>query len=467
MRVGIVGNGISGLMSAIHLVHDYPGVEIVLVGESERRHSGTMAAAVMLNSLAEVDEQVTEDKPSWTKLRHSREADILWDSVGEILSALDESVEFKPHRGTVILQTGESGSLEHRTFNSIINVANKLDEAVQPIELTDIAGYQPTYQGRAGQSVILPREGFLDPESLIPKIDSVLKSQSTFTYLPGTCAEIIEQQFGIEVILESGEKFDCDKVILCNGYGAKHFLSPLGFVPGVHNSIYAGEGTTMRLLPTTMSQSMVIRTPNRGLACGLYSAPHNTSLVIGATNHVTEEPSGYPTAESLRSLTGMATRELNKDLSSAGVLKINHGIRPVTSDGFPLVGPVSERIFMIAGTRRDGWHFAPLWSRVAAKAAVDGAFDQKKWALYDPWRQPIFDNTIEESVALGVENYISGMTQHGYVEPGGHYPRHIEENYARYFRELHQYFGLDHGLPPDLLGVASTRRQSGSLDARF
>ena len=45
--------------------------------------------------------------------------------------------------------------------------------------------------------------------------------------------------------------------------------------------------------------------------------------------------------------------------------KINIGWRPTSADTYPLIGPTSvEGLYIASGTKRDGFHQAPLLSKI-------------------------------------------------------------------------------------------------------
>lgn len=469
MRIAVVGSGISGTLASLRLAHQSPGVEVLLFGDLNRKLSGTSAAAVMLNSIAEVDTGVSPGSRHWEKLLHSRLADRMWDEVPDFLAGITQSRDrgLSISRGTFVLDSGIPHSLERKTFEAIVSVARRLGERVEASALESIAGYLPTHEGRASQAIFLDREGWLDPNQFLPTFDQALRASTAVQSVTEDIEEIVETNSGVRLKSFAGNFWEADRVLLANGWGAGRFLEQFGLVKGKHNALYAGEGTTVRLRPTENSQEYVIRTPNRGLACGLYSAPHGNELVVGATSHVVEKPEGVADVESIRSLTSMATSELNRRLSTAGLIAINHGVRPVTTDGFPMVGWLSDKVFLLSGTRRDGWHFAPLWTEVAADALVGERESDIQLSHYDPHREIVRELNVEDAVQNGTEHYLSGMVQHGFVGPGGAYPDQIAENYRLYFRELHNYFGLEFGLPVDLLGVASRRRQAGDVNSTF
>jgi hypothetical protein len=228
---------------------------------------------------------------------------------------------------------------------------------------------------------------------------------------------------------------------------------------GKNPDILFGVGTTIRLKTDKLEQVHVIRTPNRGLACGLYAVPYTPEeIVIGATNQVSDEERHQPTVEDVRSILATTQRELNQELYAAEILTINTGYRPISTDGVPLIGETPiENVYLCTGTRRDGWHLSPfLGKNVAAMVLSEKPIPNL--SIYKPNRSPYRFISVEESIEIATRHYISGMYQHELKMPFGAYKKHIHANYENYFRKLHEYAGLsEFGIPIDLIGFCSDK----------
>lgn len=61
------------------------------------------------------------------------------------------------------------------------------------------------------------------------------------------------------------------------------------------------------------------------------------------------------------------------------------GIRPMSPDGWPMIGPSGEGILVAAGHSRDGWLMAPITAEIIT-AYVFGAEIQPHWAALSPER---------------------------------------------------------------------------------
>src|SRR5262249_51170689 len=125
-------------------------------------------------------------------------------------------------------------------------------------------------------------------------------------------------------------------------------------VSGYGVSALIGDTRTRRL-------RHVIRTPNRAFSCGLHVVPRPDNIYLGATNIMSNKPQSFATMSDLHFLLDCAMKQLHTNLSSGRIVCLQVGNRPVTVDGFPLIGPLpGTRLWMLTGTYRDGFHQSPL-----------------------------------------------------------------------------------------------------------
>ena len=61
------------------------------------------------------------------------------------------------------------------------------------------------------------------------------------------------------------------------------------------------------------------------------------------------------------------------------------GIRPMSPDAWPMIGPTGEGVLVAAGHSRDGWLMAPITAEIIT-AYVFGAEIQPNWAALSPER---------------------------------------------------------------------------------
>lgn len=171
-----------------------------------------------------------------------------------------------------------------------------------------------------------------------------------------------EEVEGIRI--ESGETVDARRVVLAAGAWSPRIDGlprPLPLRPV--------RGQMLRLLPP--------EAPPRPLVAdhrGHYLVPReNGTLLVGSTM----EEVGYDDSvtEEARSLLAEGAAELMPALADARVVESWAGLRPLSEDGLPILGPDPELrgLFYATGHGRNGILFAPLTGHVLADLILDGA----------------------------------------------------------------------------------------------
>ncbi len=463
LKIGIIGNGIIALTSALELLRQDSTCRILLIGPANRNMAGSVAAAAMLNSFAEIESGYLDSELNQQKFQHSVEATSLWPGFLEFLES-ESKVNLNHGLGTFVIANSLPGEIEGENFSAIEKALVDYRAKYELREVQSIPGLKFTQEGRSSRGLFIHGEGWVDTAPTLEALMEILGNAERVQFIDGTVSEILSRPGSSEITLQLADlkEVKVDKVLVANGAKARNFLTRLG-LNSSNPGVLFGIGTTVRLKVSDLEQSSVIRTPNRGLACGLYSAPYRPDqLVIGATNQVTDSERELPSVEDVRSLLTMAQRELNYDLAKAEILKINTGYRPVSTDGVPLIGKVPmSNVYLCTGTRRDGWHLSPYLSRhIARMILTDDPVSELQ--IYSPAREPYRLITREKSIELAAQHYISGMYQHGLQMPFGAYREHMVRNYENYFTDLHDYAGIhEFGIPIEMIGYASGKMARG------
>jgi len=415
----------------------------------------------MLNSFAEIEVNYLSHAINQKRFEQSRKAARLWPEVISYLES-ETSTKISSGQGTFLVSENYRGSLESDNFDEIAQTLRHFHEPYQIVDLNDIPGYLPTIEGKASKAIFIENEGWVDVQPTINAFEKGLLTKGV-KFIDLEITKVEGSKSGVVKLVDSkGEKYQFDKLLIAAGAASKLFLESLGATEKNPFLLY-GVGNTLRLKARNLKQSYVIRTPNRGLACGLYSAPYlNEELVVGATNFVTDEPKSLPGVEEVHSLLAMAQRELNSNLSFAEILRINTGWRPISSDGVPIIGKTAvSNVYICTGTRRDGWHLSALLCVLISNLiCTDNVPEELE--IYRMNRNPYRFLTVEESIKLCTKHYISGMLQHGLNLPRGNYEKHIENNYEMYFAKLHDNLGLtEYGIPVELVGYISSKLAKG------
>ncbi len=106
--------------------------------------------------------------------------------------------------------------------------------------------------------------------------------------------------------------------------------------------IFYGIGCSVLLATAEATLTHCIRTPNRGLACGVYARRRAIlQTLIGASNLISPEPEEHARVTSVYALLQAAMEQISADYYRSQLLKVNVGWRPTSEDTLPLLGATS------------------------------------------------------------------------------------------------------------------------------
>ncbi|MEV0586294.1 FAD-dependent oxidoreductase [Nonomuraea sp. NPDC050310] len=458
----IVGNGALGMFLADELVERRAG-SVVVVGPKSREAGASQAAGAMLGCFGETTTESLRTDASRVRFEIGVAAHERWPEVIDRLEPFSST-------GSPLLVTPES----HVVLNSIgadldtVNFAamlNALDEYGKPwaeIDPKEIPGFRPRLDTRALRAVHLPEEGAVDARGVLDALD---------TKLAGTDAVMVDQTVrrlirtdgevtGVE--LDDGHIIEAGTVVVAAGAHSealvKTALTDFDMVP-----TFPGLGFAMLARRTGGDPfRSVVRTPNRGFACGLHVVPGPGDLeYYGATNRLVDHVSGVTWMADVRFLAQYSMQQLDERVASHEVTRWLAGNRPVTLDGFPLIGwlPLNG-LYLLTGTYRDGFHCAPLLAEHVANEVQGkpGTLDP----MVKPTRRPIETRTIEWSINEYVEHNLAAWFETGAEAAPQMTTTQIAEYYRTMATKFYDTMGIDYALGPDILWYA----QGSLLGAR-
>lgn len=115
---------------------------------------------------------------------------------------------------------------------------------------------------------------------------------------------------------------------------------------------------------------------------GFYLAQRREDVVLGSTM----EPDRYDrrvNQKQVQMLLAAAEAVLPGEVQPAG--RAWCGIRPMSPDGWPMIGPSGDGVFVAAGHSRNGWLMAPVTAEIIS-AYVFGSEIPDRWAALSPQR---------------------------------------------------------------------------------
>ena len=163
-----------------------------------------------------------------------------------------------------------------------------------------------------------------------------------------------------------GTAFDAERVVLAAGAWSDEIDGLPRPVP-----VKPVRGQILRLLPDEPVPWTLVATHD-----GRYLVPRvNGTVLVGSTM----EEAGFDdtVTEEAREMLAVEASSLVPSLSEARIVESWAGLRPISADRWPVLGPDPdvEGLFYATGHGRNGILFAPLVGRSVAELVVDGSTD--------------------------------------------------------------------------------------------
>ena len=474
MHTVIIGNGILALSTAFRLARRAGADDrITIIGKTSREGSATLAAAAMLNSFAEIEAGSLDNEIDLYRFELSHQATRMWPDFEEDIIKTGGSNLPRGcascqvlsggcfDRGTYIINNTAADDLDDENYDAIVKALEDFNEQHQHVSPRDIPNYMPDQRRRATRAVYIPNEGWLNPRLVIEKLDKVLGLFPQVSFVQAHAQRInTSNQLITNVSLDNGSTIEGDKYLLATGASVTDLLDKSGVDIGMQRVFY-GVGTSIEIKSPDYPHKKCIRTPNRGLACGIYSVPYfqapgekNDHILIGASNFISPTPYPYGRLASIENLTQSAIEQINTNFYRADLVRVNVGWRPTSQDTYPLLGKTSISNLIIAtGTKRDGFHLAPLISQMMASLILNEDIDARM-EVFAPERKPIYTLTRQQSIDKAVRHQISAAYQHGYAPSKSRMPQNVIQMHRDALEKLHDQVGAnDWGIPPEMLDM--------------
>jgi glycine/D-amino acid oxidase-like deaminating enzyme len=450
----IAGNGILGSSAAFLLSLNDPGLRIALVGPQSRKGAASVAAGAMLNLFAELEPDSLFSAPGRLKFDLGLEAQRRWRAHLDLISehAGERPLAIQP--GTFIINNSRSDALDDRSFEAVVDALERYSQPFEHVDPKTIAGYAPAPAHRALRAVYLPNEGSVPSKRLFATLDKAVASRANITRLDALVTCVRPTGAGHGVTLSSGERLTTAQLLLANGAAAQPLIDQLPELAARMPRLFYGVGCGLVLRPPVNLQT-VVRTNNRGLACGLHTVPdaEDGTCYVGASNFISPTPEYAVRAGSIQTLLTGAIDEINTSWYKAQVEEVRVGHRPTSADLFPLIGPTSvDGLFVLNGTKRDGLFMSPVYAPAIVDSMLRGGecFD----GVFAPERGLITTMTREEGIAKGIAHLWSGGYQHDLRLPRAGWDGHIDRMLEHRVLDAYEKSGNpDYGIPPELLDM--------------
>lgn len=336
--------------------------------------------------------------------------------------AEDSSVHVSAGRGTFIVGNAVNEA-DWKNVAAIQAAAGELGLRFETVDPRAVPGLRPARGYEPVATMFLPDEGFLDSWRLMEALEAAMDRMGHVTLVRAEAQSVVTGHNRVAgVRLADGSLIKASHVILANGVGVQPLLDDLGPLAGTLPRLLPGKGVSLVVDNVDDTFPHVIRTPNRDFACGSHVVPRGGgSLYLGATNRVSATPGSSPsvTPGEVHGLLHSLIHEINVRIRTASLSTQRYGLRPLASDGYPLVGPTAiDGLSVATGTYRNGILMAPAIAEVIA-ALVTGtepAVANPFWPLAD-FRTAGTRPPVEQIMDEGMR-YLASFI----LEPGGSLP---------------------------------------------
>ena len=447
----VVGNGALGL--SLGLVLARRGLEVAVAGDASRPFAASAAAGAMNGCFGEVTPMLLKSEYGRTKLAMDVQATGLWNEWEQLLMEESDEGSIRVANGTiVILNTIGVPEIDSAGFAAIRLALEEYKEPYEDLDPLEIDWLQPVPTSRPLRALFIPNEHAVNTPALLRGLATAF-SRAGGTLIDSEVAGLRLGHDAIEgVNLRSGATLSSRTVVLAAGVASYSLLSALP--EDIRDRIPAlVAGCGVALLVNTVDGSTpecVIRTPNRAFSCGLHVVPRaDGQIYLGATNEILPEPSRTAAIGEINLLLS-GIRQLRANLVDGHVERILVGNRPVSLDGFPLLGEAGvPGLWMMTGTYRDGLHQSPLLAREIAARILGDPYDTSL-DIFTPVRPPLQGMTRQECLETAVKHTIAVGYEHDWSLPED-LPPLIEEQFRRSFVQELEEIHPGYTPPPELL----------------
>ncbi len=473
MHTVIIGNGILALTIAFRLSRRAAaGDRISIIGKRERTGSATLAAGAMLNSFAEIESGSLDSELDLYRFELGHLATKMWPKFEqELISAAGDCL---PHGcrkcqgfqgggcvdcGTYVVNNTAADDLDDENFDAILAALRDFNEPHELVSPKDIPNYLPDQRHRATRALYIHNEGWFNPRLMVEKLDAILARDHRITFVEAHVAKLEQVNGAIaSAVLEDGRRIEGDHFVVAAGASVSALMdnSKLGIEL---QRIFYGVGVSIEIRSPDNPHTKCIRTPNRGLACGIYSVPYisadcNDHILLGASNFMSPTPYPYGRITSVESLLQAGMEQINRNFYRADLVRVNVGWRPTSQDTYPMIGKTSiPNLIVASGTKRDGFHMSPLLSEYVA-AMVHGETVDKRFEVFSPERKPIRSLTRTQAINKATRHLTSAAYQHGFTPSKSRMPDQVEKMFRDDLEKLHDQVGaIDWGIPPEMLDM--------------
>ncbi|KQZ79626.1 thiamine biosynthesis protein thio [Rhodanobacter sp. Root561] len=313
MRIGILGAGVAGLVTAMELAERGARVEII-----ERAPDHAQACAWVAGGML----------APWCE-RATAEPQVAVLGAPAIAWWQRHFASTVQHGTLVVAASRDAGELA---------LFGRRTERFEPIDAERIGALEPDLAGRFRQGLFFPDEAHLDPRRALPALAAQLAAMG------------VTIRHGVDA---DAERFDADQIVDCRGLAARDTLEGLRGV--------RGEMIVVRSPDLRLSRPVRLLHPR----FGLYVVPRGDGVFMLGGTLLESSSRGSVTVRSAMDLLN-AAYALHPAFGEAEILELGVGVRPAFADNLPRVFRRGRTVYL-NGLYRHGFLLAPALARQATQ----------------------------------------------------------------------------------------------------
>ncbi|PCJ50626.1 MAG: hypothetical protein COA74_02310 [Gammaproteobacteria bacterium] len=459
----ILGNSISGLSLAYSLIKESPDLNIVVVGPKGRKGSATTAAGAMINAFGEL----TLNQLSFPAFRERFElaanAMPLWDNLCAELSEYSDR-PFNIKWGSYVISNAKGRDGEKHVLQYINKISSEYKYESSIIDPDSIKWYSPAPDAVSNQIISIP-DGRVNPHEVLAAYECALTALGVkLIDDKASQFKIAETSVKHQVyISEHKQWLAAEKIVFANGTFAQQLIDQAPVLQKQTPRLLWGAGSALRITfpdwihqygglePNIFNMDKVIRTIDRGGACGLHVVPRDDgSFYVGASSGVWMEPEDKPRLHAINGISHAVIDEISKAFFYGTIELIGNGFRPVTVDCFPLIGESDiSGIWFSNGFKRDGFTCSASVSPKLAKAILGQKNELPE--IFKPSRKLISYKSKDIAISEAAVNHAAGDMMHGLHVPSFAYDSYIQNKQISISKIYQQRNIEDFGIHPEVL----------------
>jgi glycine/D-amino acid oxidase-like deaminating enzyme len=467
----IIGNGILGLSLAHELRKRDRNLRIVVIGPSARTGGATVTAGAMINVWAEMG----IGQFDYPALAERAEITIrgmdLWEGLCTELSEFSER-PLRVQWGTYLVNNALGSPHEMRAVDYILEAMRKRGVEHSVLGPDAVPWLKPEPRGQIVRVVKLP-DGRIDPRHVLAAYERALRARDV-ALVDDTAVKLDPGAGGVRrllgggssdklVRLAGGAEIRAGQVVLANGSFAQALIDQVPELRRETPRLVWGAGSALDVSlpawihkyrgiePNIFEMDAVVRTVDRGGACGLHVVPYGSGeYYVGASSGVWFDPEPRPRVHAVHVLLRGMVEEINYGFFYGMVAVRGPGFRPVSMDTFPLLGQSHlEGVWFANGTKRDGFTCSPYICGQLASQMLGGRSTLPE--RFRPSRKLISYKNREQALNDYVASDFGGEAQHGLVLPPYAVQSYREGKRAKAEKVYEKRRIADFGIHPELL----------------